>query len=45
MEKNLEKRTFDFAVNVINFLKDIKYSRVNDIVKHQLAKAATSIFL
>lgn len=42
-EKDLEKRTFDFAVSVIKFLKEIKYSKENDVVKYQLAKAATSI--
>ena len=41
--KDLEKRTFDFSVEAINFLKEIKYSKINDVVKYQLAKAATSI--
>ena len=34
-EKDLEKRTFDFAVSVIKFLKEIKYSKENDVVKYQ----------
>lgn len=41
--RDLEKRTFDFSVEAINFLKEIKYSKINDVVKYQLAKAATSI--
>ena len=32
-----------FAVSVIRFLKTIKYSKENDVVKFQLAKSATSI--
>ena len=42
-KNDLEKRTFDFAVEIINFLKSIKYSKVNDVIKYQLAKAATSV--
>ncbi len=42
-KRDLEKRTFDFAVEVIKFLKNIKYSKENDVVKYQLAKSATSI--
>lgn len=42
-DKDLEERTFNFAVDVIKFLKKIKYSKENDVVKYQLAKAATSI--
>ena len=41
--KDLNKRAFDFAVKVIQFLKSIKYSKENDVVKYQLAKASTSI--
>lgn len=40
---DLKKRTFDFAVKVIKFLKDIKYSKENDVIKYQLVKSATSI--
>jgi hypothetical protein len=42
-DNNLEKRTFDFAVEVLTFLGDIKYTTINDVVKYQLAKAATSV--
>ena len=40
--KDLEERTFKFAVDVILFLKTIKYSKENEVVKYQLAKSATS---
>ncbi len=39
----MEERTFAFAVKVIQFLKSIKYSKENDVIKYQLAKSATSI--
>ena len=42
-KRDLEKRTFDFAVEIIKFLRDIKYSKENDVIKYQLAKSATSI--
>jgi four helix bundle protein len=42
-DNNLEKRTFKFSVAVIKMLKKIKYSKENDVIKYQLAKAATSI--
>lgn len=42
-DKNLEQRTFDFAVAVIKFLKQLKYSKENDVIRYQLAKAATSV--
>ncbi len=41
--RGLEKRTFDFAVRVLKFLKNFKYSKENEVIKHQLSKAATSI--
>ena len=41
--KDLEERTFKFAVRVIQFLKTIRYSKENDVIKNQLAKSATSI--
>ena len=41
--KDLEERTFKFAVDVIKFLRTIKYSKENDVVKYQLAKSGTSI--
>ena len=42
-DNDLEKRTFDFAVSVIMFLKKIKYSTINDVIKYQLAKSSTSM--
>ena len=41
--KDLEERTFNFAVAVIKFLKTLKYSKENDVIRYQLAKASTSI--
>ena len=41
--KDLEERTFRFAVAVIKFLRTIKHSRENDVVRFQLAKSSTSI--
>ncbi|MBU1862092.1 MAG: four helix bundle protein [Candidatus Omnitrophica bacterium] len=41
--RDLKERTFDFAVAVIRFLKKIRLSKENDIIRYQLAKAATSI--
>ena len=40
---DLQKRLFDFAVRVIKFLKTIRYSQENSVIKNQLAKAATSM--
>ncbi len=40
---DLEQRTFNFAVEVINLLKQLKYSKENEVIRCQLAKAATSI--
>lgn len=42
-KNNLEERTFDFAVAVIGLLKNIKPDRVDDVIRYQLAKAATSV--
>ena len=42
-KKDLGQRTFKFAVDVIRFLKTIKYSKENEVIKYQLAKSATSI--
>jgi len=41
--KNLEERIFQFVVDAIKFLRTIKYSKENDVVKYQLAKSATSV--
>ena len=42
-QRDLAERTFHFAVSVIQFLKTIKYSKENDVLKSQLAKSAPSI--
>jgi len=42
-KRNLEERTFNFAVEVVKFLKNIKYSKENEVIKYQLVKSATSI--
>ena len=42
-QRDLAERTFNFAVRVIRFLKSVKYSKENDVVKYQLAKSATSV--
>ena len=41
--RDLEQRTFVFAVNIINLLKKVKPTKINDVVVYQLAKAATSV--
>jgi four helix bundle protein len=41
--KDLKERTFQFAVQVIQFLKRIQYSKENDVIKYQLVKSVTSI--
>ena len=40
---DLEKRTFDFAVEVIALLKGMSYARENDVIRYQLAKSGTSV--
>lgn len=42
-ENDLQKRAFDFAVNVVNLLKKVERSSVSRVIEYQLAKAATSI--
>ncbi|MCD6130173.1 MAG: four helix bundle protein [Deltaproteobacteria bacterium] len=42
-KKNLQGRTFNFAVEIIKLLKEVKYSKENDVIKYQLAKSATSV--
>lgn len=42
MDQGLGKRLFDFAVNVIGFLKALPNSKGYDVIKHQLIKSATS---
>ena len=41
--RDLEERTFAFAVNILNFLRKMTSSKENDIIKHQLSKSSTSI--
>jgi len=43
-ERDLEDRTFNFAVDIINLLKKIKPTKINDVIRYQLAKAATSVW-
>ena len=42
-KRDLEERTFNFAVETVKFLKDIKYSKEFETIKYQLSKSATSI--
>jgi four helix bundle protein len=42
-KKDLQGRTFNFAVEIIKLLKEVKYSKENDVIKYQLAKSATSV--
>ncbi|MCF7804239.1 MAG: four helix bundle protein [Candidatus Marinimicrobia bacterium] len=41
--RDLEERTFKFAVTIIKFLRKLPYSKENDVIKYQLAKCGTSI--
>lgn len=41
--EELLKRTFDFGVNCIHFLKLLPKSQINAIITFQLAKASTSV--
>ncbi|HNV23688.1 MAG TPA: four helix bundle protein [Candidatus Omnitrophota bacterium] len=44
MEKtDLNRRTFEFSVNTIKFLKNIRNSKENDVVKYQLSRSASSV--
>jgi four helix bundle protein len=42
-KKELTERTFKFAVDAIKFLKSLKHSKENDVIKYQLTKSAISI--
>ena len=42
-DRDLGDRVFNFAVRVIKFLKTLKHSKENGVIRYQLAKAATSI--
>ncbi len=39
---SLQKRLFDFAIDVINLLRTMKRSPESDVIRYQLTKAATS---
>lgn len=41
-DKDLGKRTFDFAVNAIKFCRELDNSRANDVISYQLVKSSTS---
>jgi len=42
-ENDLKGRTFRFAVNVVKFLKTLRFTTEVDVVKKQLLRSATSI--
>jgi four helix bundle protein len=42
MQEDLNKRLFDFAVEVINFLPNLSKTPENKIIRYQLAKSSTS---
>ena len=41
-KNDLEKRLFEFAVDVLLFLKKMPHSPENDVIRYQLTKSATS---
>lgn len=41
--RDLEERTFKFAVRIVQFVKKMKYSKENEVIRYQLVKSATSI--
>jgi four helix bundle protein len=43
MEKDLEKRTKKFALDVLDFVSRVRRDRASDILVKQLVRAATSI--
>jgi len=42
-KKELEKRTKEFALRVIQFVSNLKKNKVTDVMGYQLVKAGTSI--
>lgn len=42
MDKDLGKRLFDFAINVIKYFRKLDRSKGNDVISNQLIKASTS---
>jgi len=42
-KKDLEKRTKEFALQVIQFVSNLPKSKATDVMGHQLLKSGTSI--
>lgn len=42
MDIDLNKRLFDFAVNVLKLLRNLKGGKEYEVIKYQLSKSATS---
>ena len=42
MDRDLGERLFKFAIDVIKFLRNIKNTQENTVLKYQLTKSATS---
>lgn len=42
MDQGLGQRLFDFAVNVILFIRKLPHGKEYDVIKYQLSKSATS---
>ncbi|MDI6803870.1 MAG: four helix bundle protein [Bacteroidota bacterium] len=42
MDRDLNKRLFDFSILVIKFLKTLENTPENKVIRHQLIKAVTS---
>lgn len=43
MNTDLKKRTFEFAINVINLVEEMGFSQTKKVVSNQLVKSATSV--
>jgi len=42
MDQGLGQRLFDFAINVILFMRKLPHGKEYDVIKYQLTKSATS---
>lgn len=42
MDQGLGQRLFDFAINVILFIRKLPHGKEYDVIKYQLTKSATS---
>jgi len=42
MDQGLDQRLFDFAINVILFIRKLPHGKEYDVIKYQLTKSATS---